>query len=133
MRWTLLIKLPLLLLGAFLVHTAVGNLTWIGLLRTGLPVDQAMAIGAGVFVLAMVGVEGLLSSWALAWGRWGLWSLVWVMHAAGAIRVRWADEAPLAQVAVFGPILLAAGLIGRRRLSKPRARGEVRPLILGGD
>lgn len=138
MRWRLLpplllVKLPLLLLGAWLVHVAVGNLTWIGLLRTGLPVDQAMALCAGVFVVAMVGVEGLLSGWARAWGRLGLWSLVWLMHTAGAIRVRWAEEVSLAQVAVIGPILLAAGVMAWRRLSKRKARGEARPLILGGD
>ena len=133
MRWTLLVKLPLLLLGAYLVDVAVGNLTWIGLLSIGLPVDVSSAIGAGVFVVAMVGVEGLLSGWARAWGRWGLWSLVWLMHAAGSLRLRWPEEAQLGPIILFGPVLLAAVILAWRQLSRPKSPRLAPPLNFGAD
>lgn len=134
MRWTLLLKLALLILGAYVVDVAVGNLTWLGIIRTGLPLDLATGLGAAVFVLAMILIEGLLSGGARSWARWGLWTLVWLMVAEGSVRVRPSADPWPYRVAILGPVLLAALVLAWRQwTSRGRRRAGSPPLALADD
>lgn len=132
MRWTLLVKLALVALGARIVDVAVGNLCWTGVIRAPLPVAATSAIGAAIFVLAAVLVE-ISPRGVRAWARWALWTALWLMMIDSSIRLRPADDAGrfMAWVVMLGPPTLAALVMIWRLWPKTRRAADARPSNLG--
>jgi hypothetical protein len=130
-RWTLLVKLAPVALGAWIVHVAVGNLCWSGLIRTPLSAVATSAIGAVIFVLAAVLVEISPRGGVRAWARWALWSALWLVMTGSSVRVRPDDEAGqvIAKVVILGPPALVAVVMAWRRWPK-RRRATARLLNL---